>query len=67
MFFFSNLIKNSSYYSNFCQPKNEVADSAHNNETMFHTMNIAVYKAAEAQQNNKQNVYIQWHGMKQKR
>lgn len=55
-----------SKYQSACQPENEIADAAHNNKTMFHTMNIAVYKAAEIQQNKKQNVYIQWHGIKKK-
>lgn len=46
-----------------CQPKKKLADAAHNNDTMFHTMNIAVYEAAE----DKKNIYIQWHGMAETR
>uniref|UniRef100_A0A914MEQ6 Pectate lyase n=1 Tax=Meloidogyne incognita TaxID=6306 RepID=A0A914MEQ6_MELIC len=39
-----------------CQPKNAIADAAHNNLTMFHTMCVGVYEAS----NN--GIFMQWHG-----
>ncbi|KAI1729885.1 hypothetical protein Ddc_02553 [Ditylenchus destructor] len=46
-----------------CQPPNALADAAHNNETMFHLMNVAISEAMSAFPTNDRNVFIQWHGM----
>ncbi|CAD5228377.1 unnamed protein product [Bursaphelenchus xylophilus] len=42
-----------------CQPGNKIADAAHNTETWFHKILVAIWRA------NKQrdDQYIQWHGM----
>ncbi|KAI1717224.1 hypothetical protein DdX_06961 [Ditylenchus destructor] len=46
-----------------CQPPNALADAAHNNETMFHLMNVAISEAMSAHPPSYRNVFIQWHGM----
>nr|CAD2131760.1 unnamed protein product [Meloidogyne enterolobii] len=39
-----------------CQPRNAIADAAHNNLTMFHTMCVGVYEASN------DGIFMQWHG-----
>ncbi|KHN81613.1 hypothetical protein Tcan_17179 [Toxocara canis] len=48
--------------TNSCQPTTALADAAHNNETMFHIMNEAIYEAASSEPRIN-NTFIQWHGM----
>ncbi|CAK5111284.1 unnamed protein product [Meloidogyne enterolobii] len=39
-----------------CQPRNAIADAAHNNLTMFHTMCVGVFEASN------EGIFMQWHG-----
>jgi hypothetical protein len=59
--------KNSKFQS-ACQPKNALADAAHNNETMFHRMCTAVLEAAKREGDRgggaqEEAIFLQWHGM----
>uniref|UniRef100_A0A915B854 Uncharacterized protein n=2 Tax=Parascaris univalens TaxID=6257 RepID=A0A915B854_PARUN len=47
---------------NTCQPSTTLADVAHNNATMFHTICESLYEAA-MKSSIEENVFIQWHGM----
>uniref|UniRef100_A0A0N5AQ53 SCP domain-containing protein n=1 Tax=Syphacia muris TaxID=451379 RepID=A0A0N5AQ53_9BILA len=44
-----------------CQKQFLPADSSHDNRTMFHLFNVAIYNAAKSLSNS--SVFIQWHGM----
>ena len=46
-----------------CQPSNRVADAAHNNLTMFHSMLVGIQKATYSPNYPFENIFIQWHGM----
>ncbi|VDK38213.1 unnamed protein product [Gongylonema pulchrum] len=49
--------------TNECQHKTAMADAAHNNETMFYTMNLALHDASVGSKNP---LFIEWHGMHEK-
>ena len=41
-----------------CQPRNAIADAAHNNLTMFHTMCVGLFETS------KNGIFMQWHGQR---
>lgn len=45
-----------------CQPEYGVADCAHNDRTMFHAANKAIFEY-QTNCNHKSCAFIQWHGM----
>ncbi|KAL7079935.1 hypothetical protein ACQ4LE_000061 [Meloidogyne hapla] len=45
-------------HTSFCQPRNALADAAHNNLTMFHTMCVGVFESSN------DGIFMQWHGQR---